>query len=226
MSAHAGAFRPAAALFAGLLLWLLPSGASALPLVGDEVVVDVSSAGDLAGLGLAVSGSQAPGGDYILEIVGGDIEPGFVGSIETSGLAFRIDNDMTESLQLNDLLWDTTNFLVSGDAAALGTGAEVVLEDVALFEVKSCVAASIVDPCLNDAGNPLADPTLEDWGWDWTDTAVALLNETFFNGSPQLLSGDPFGVARPNLTLVPEPTVAALFTLGLAGLGLAGRRRA
>ena len=226
MLAHAGAFRPVAVLLAGSLLWLLPSGASALPLVGDEVVVDVSSAGDLAGLGLTVSGTQAPGGDYLLEIVGGDIEPGFVGSIETSGLAFLIANDMAESVELTNLLWDTTNFLVSGDAGIFSLVTGIVFSDVALFEVKSCVAASIVDPCLDDAGDPLADPTLEDWGWDWTDTAVALLNEAFFDGSSQLLSGDSFGVARPNLTLVPEPTVAALFAIGLAGLGLAGRRRA
>ena len=226
MRAHAGAFRSAAALLAGLLLWLLPSGASALPLVGDEVVVNVSSAGDLADLGLTVLGRPGPGENYSLPISGGDIEPGFVGSIEMDGPAFSIDNGLTAIVQIRDLFWDTTNFLVSGAAASLGLGGGVLLEDVALFEVKSCVAASIVDPCLDDAGDPLADPTLEDWGWDWTDTAVALLNETFFDGAPQLLSGNPFGVARPKLTLVPEPTVATLLVVGLAGLGLAGRRRA
>ena len=114
--------RSAAGWIGGLALVMgLGGPARAVPLVGDQTIVLLTSAGLLAGAGISVApiGAAEIGLDLaerpeaLFPITGGDVT-GLAGTIEHDGSGLLLAQGATE-LPLTNFLIDTTALVLSGD---------------------------------------------------------------------------------------------------------------
>ncbi|MDJ0786882.1 MAG: PEP-CTERM sorting domain-containing protein [Myxococcota bacterium] len=188
-------------------------GALALPLIGDETIVDLTSESDLIALGASLSGGGPALGSVAIPITGGDVDvPLLTGTVEHQGSLITLSSAFG-SVDLRNLVIDLTASILRADTA-VGDG-------IAIFEVRSCLLTTASDPCLDDDGSLLVNG----FGLDWTDAAATLVNDVVFGGAANLAGGDAFGVADLDLRFgsVPEPATALLLAAG-AALLVGGRR--
>lgn len=198
-----------------LVLGLGAGNARALPLVGDQTIVLLTSAGLLESVGIAV----APTGtavvaldiagrpEALFPITGGELT-GLAGTIEHEGSGLLLSQGETE-LPLGNFLIDTTQLLLFGDTP---------LGNVPLFEIGLCTSlAGTAAQCIDGDGSVL----LDGFKLSLTQTAAGALSLVF--GLPDL-TGVQIGVARIDARVVPEPGTAMLVGLGLAAVAIRGRR--
>jgi len=210
----------------GLLLLLLGAvPAGAIPLIGDETRIEVTTRNDLAAMGIEiglVGGASLDGaGDLVLPITGGDLTiPLLEGIVEHQGSGFSLSvspstPNVSPIVLFQDLVIDLLDLVVRADLLVgfpLGSAGN----GVAVFEARTCLTSTGIDPCLDQDGSIL----LNGFGLDWTTGAAILANDVL---GTSLTGGDPFGVALLDIRLVPEPATGLLLLAGL--LGIAGRRR-
>lgn len=210
---------------AAVVVALAARGAVALPLVGDETIVDVTAAPDLSAQCVSASpigpASTNALGELVLPISGGDVDfPLLEGAIEHAG-GVQLDCDAASpTILLEDLVIDLTGGSLTATVTVLDGEVTAFMDAmVPIFDVRACLFSTASDPCFDDDGSVL----LNGYGLDFTGTLAMVANE-FFGTSFE--AGDAFGVAYPDLRPVPEPVTGAVLGAGLAGLGLLGRRRA
>lgn len=195
-------------------LLIFAGAASALPLIGDETILDLTSEPALEALGASLNGGGAPLGSVALPITGGDVEiPLLTGTVEHDGSLLTLSSALG-SLGFQDLVIDLTASLVRADL--------IFAANFAVFEVRSCLLSTAADPCIDDDGSLLVNG----FGLDWTDAAATLVNDIIFGGVQNLRGGDQFAVADLDLRFgsVPEPAGALLAVSALGVLGLLARR--
>jgi hypothetical protein len=111
-----------------------------------------------------------------------------------------------------DPFWDFQNaisFLYDGDGTLLSDPSDFSID----YSVANVISGSFAFEVLaDDTFGFLLD------GFDSFYNATATINMFTAPGSPN-------GGGRPNGNVVPEPSIIALFSLGLVGLGLVRRRR-
>jgi hypothetical protein len=189
--------------------------ARALPLVGDQTIVLLTSAGLLSSVGISVAptGSAAVALDIagrpeaLFPITGGDVV-GLTGTIEHDGSGLVLAQGGTE-LPLGNFLIDTTQLLLFGDTP---------LGNVPLFDIGLCTnLAGTAGECIDGDGSVL----LDGFKLSLTQTAAGALTQVF--GLPDL-TGTQIGVARIDVRVVPEPGTLALVGLGLAAVAARGRK--
>ena len=210
--------RSAAGWIGGLALVMgLGGPARAVPLVGDQTIVLLTSAGLLAGAGISVApiGAAEIGLDLaerpeaLFPITGGDVT-GLAGTIEHDGSGLLLAQGATE-LPLTNFLIDTTALVLSGDTP---------LGNVPLFDIGLCTdLAGTADQCIDGDGSVL----LDGFKLSLTDTAAGALTQVF--GLPDL-TGTQIGVARIDVRAVPEPSTAVLIGAGLVAAAASRSRRA
>lgn len=197
-----------------LVLGLGAGNARALPLVGDQTIVLLTSAGLLESVGIAVapSGTAVVALDVVgrpeavFPITGGDLT-GLAGTIEHDGSGLVLSQGSTE-LPLSNFLIDTTQLLLFGDTP---------LGNVPLFDIGLCTnLAGTEGQCIDGDGSVL----LDGFKLSLTSAAAGALSQVF--GLPDL-TGTQIGVAYIDARAVPEPGTALLVASGLAAL--ARRRR-
>jgi hypothetical protein len=196
--------------------------ARALPLIGDQTIVLLTSAPLLAGAGITPSalGSAILGVDIVgrpeiaFPITGGDLDCCLNGTIEHDGSGLRLE-DATTQLDLENLEIDTVLFQLFGDVSVNGSP----IGNLHLFDLDLCTSlAGTPGACIDGDGSVL----LDGWKLSLTEGAAGALGELF--DLPDLGAGAQAGVARIDIRFVPEPSTALLVALGLAG-GAAARRR-
>ena len=188
-------------------LLALPLGASAAAIVGNTTSVELTAAGALASLGVAVqpvgtASLEAAGPTAVFPITGGSIDD-VTGELlvehDGSGLSLGVGTD-------NILL---LNFLVDSAAATI-FGDVVVVDDV---------AGTLSASALNDVDLFSLDADLNVF---LTATASGALNALFGTALP---TGLKIGEASLDVAAVPLPPAVMLFGSAFAGM-LALRRRA
>lgn len=188
-------------------LLALPLGASAAAIVGNTTSVELTAAGALASLGVAVqpvgtASLEAAGPTAVFPITGGSIDD-VTGELlvehDGSGLSLGVGTD-------NILL---LNFLVDSAAATI-FGDVVVVDDI---------AGTLSASALNDVDLFSLDADLNVF---LTATASGALNALFGTALP---TGLKIGEASLDVSAVPLPPAVMLFGSALAGM-LALRRRA
>lgn len=191
--------------------------ARALPLVGDQTIVLLTSAGLLSSVGISVSpvGSAvidldiAGRPEALFPITGGDLA-GIAGTIEHDGSGLVLSRNGTD-LPLGNFLIDTTQLLLFGDTP---------LGNVPLFDVGLCTnLAGTAQQCIDGDGSVL----LDGFKLSLTQTAAGALSLVF--DLPDL-TGAQIGVARIDARVVPEPSTALLIGAGLVGAAATRSRRA
>ena len=198
-----------------LVLGLGAGNARALPLVGDQTIVLLTSAGLLSSVGISVAptGTAVVALDIVgrpeaaFPITGGDLT-GLAGTIEHDGSGLLLSQGSTE-LPLGNFLIDTTQLLLFGDTP---------LGNVPLFDIGLCTAlAGTAGQCVDGDGSVL----LDGFKLSLTSTAAGALSLVF--GLPDL-TGTQIGVAYIDVRAVPEPGTALLIGGGLVAVALRGRR--
>ncbi len=188
-------------------LLALPLGASAAAIVGNTTSVELTAAGALASLGVAVqpvgtASLEAAGPTAVFPITGGSIDD-VTGELlvehDGSGLSLGVGTD-------NILL---LNFLIDSAAATI-FGDVVVVDDI---------AGTLSASALNDVDLFSLDADLNVF---LTATASGALNALFGTALP---TGLKIGEASLDVSAVPLPPAVMLFGSALAGM-LALRRRA
>jgi hypothetical protein len=212
--------RPSRCLLVAVPLLLTAAApAGALPLVGDETIVlltskpALDSAGIVVGalpgatLGLDVAGRT----EVLFPITGGDLG-GAGGTIEHGGGLLLSDGAINVTLE--DFVIDLAALQLSGDVAVDGLPAG----SVALFDVADCFAlAGTPGRCLDGDGSTL----LTGLKLSLTAPAATLLSDAF---GGVFSVGSQVGVARIDARVVPEPTAALLLACGVAGISTVSRR--
>jgi hypothetical protein len=220
----------------------LPAGAGALPLVGDDVRIAVTSSPDLAAAGVEILAPFDALGRVRLPVVGGDLHfPLLVGTIEL-GDSIQLSRNVEAppfmgnqggsflgGATLENLVIDLTALTVaadvhtglvafSGGSIHFGRFAVDDYPDLPLFDLRLCVLSTGTDPCFDSDGSLL----LNGFGMAYTDAFAAVLEEWVGGGFAQ--GGGTFGVAYLDVRPVPEPGTALLVGTGLALAALARRR--
>ncbi len=189
------------------VLLTLPLGASAAAIIGNTTSVELTAAGALASLGVAVqpvgtASLEALGPTAVFPITGGSIDD-VTGDLlvehDGSGLSLGVGTD-------NILL---LNFLIDSAAATI-FGDVVVVDDV---------AGTLSASALNDVDLFSLDADLNVF---LTATASGALNALFGTALP---AGLKIGEASLDVSAVPLPPAVMLFGSAFAGM-LALRRRA
>jgi MYXO-CTERM domain-containing protein len=168
------------------------------------------------------TGGQNSLGEITLPVTGGDIDFTFLtGTIEHAGSGIAVSS-ATSVVQLDNLVFDLTNFQVLADLTITPTGGQAQTTlSYHLFDLEICQFAAGVDPCITAANTT----RLDGWGLRLTydastdtgsakDLAVAL----GLPGAAAALAADHLAIARLNVVPVPEPGSALLALVGLAGL--------
>lgn len=185
--------------------------AQAVPIIGGNTAVTLTSASALneAGLSVAPLGSATVVPDSNPPIInfgitGGSIDLNtFAGTIEHDGSGFSLsDDDVT--VELRNFVINTVTLVLSGDVTANGS----MLDDVGLLNIG-----------LSGIEETPFSLTL-------TDTAAGLLSSIFFSDEVDL-TGFELGLAstQPITAAIPEPETYALMLAGLVAVGFAARRR-
>ena len=203
---------PAAAI---LLLALGATRTEALPLIGDQTIVLLTSKPTLDGAGIVVG--AIPGASLGLDLAGRTeaLFPITGGDLSIQGGAIQhggglLLSDGTTTLELRNLAIDLVSARVSGDVTLDGSPAG----NVALFEVGDC--SSLVGRCIDGDGSLL----LDGYRLSLTAAAATAFSDAFGTGFAE---GAQFGVARIDVRFVPEPSTALLLALGIAGAARVGR---
>lgn len=202
------------AVTAGAVLGLLLASApvKALPLAGDQTIVLLTSAGALGsagisvgGLGSAVIGLDLAGrAEALFPITGGDLT-GLAGTIEHDGSGLSLSGNGT-TVSLENFLIDTLALQLFGDVSVNGGS----VGNLPLFDIAVCTSlVGTADQCIDGDGSIL----LDGFKLSLTQGAAGALTEVF--GLPDL-TGAQIGVARIDVSFVPEPGTAMLLGLGLA----------
>ena len=206
----------------GMLLGVA-APAGSIPLIGDETRIEVTSADELAAmgieLGLAGAASIDGRGDVVLPITGGDLTiPLLEGTVEHQGSGFSLSvasvfPAVGPTIVFENLVIDLLDLFVRADLL-VGLPFESA-GNVPVFEARACLTATGTDPCLDGDGSIL----LNGFGLDWTYA----INDSDLVRGTDLAVGDPFGVALLDIRLVPEPAAGVLVLAGLVALAV--RRR-
>jgi len=189
------------------VLLAVPLGASAAAITGNTTRVELTAAGALASLGVAVqpvgtATLEAAGPTAVFPITGGtidDVTGDLLVEHDGSGLSLGVGTD-------NILL---LNFLIDSAAATI-FGDVVLVEDI---------AGTLSASALNDIDLFSLDADLNVF---LTATASGALNALFGTALP---TGLKIGEASLDVAAVPIPAAVMLFGSALAGM-LALRRRA
>jgi hypothetical protein len=203
-------------------LGLLVSGgtAQAIPIIGDQTSVLLTSIQTLTDAGVAVSalGSAQLTQDEVgrdtavLPITGGDFSPPSI-TIEHGDAGLQLSGGGT-TVAADNLVIDIEALTLSGDVSVDGgdptTGA--------IFNLDPCIDLIGSDAqCIDGDGSIL----FNGYKLTLTEEAAALAESLGLTGD---LVGAQFGVAYIDVRLVPEPSTAVLIGLGLVAAA-AGRRR-
>jgi hypothetical protein len=208
-------------IFAALTL-VVASDVRALPLVGDQTIVLLTSDPTLSGLGILVDPlgdgdivEDAAGRlDALFPITGGDVT-GIVGTIEHDDSGLILSNGVND-LSLENFLIDTTTLQLFADVSVN----DVFSGNAALMDVGFCTdLAGTADACIDGDGSEL----LDGFKLSLNGQAAATLTAVF--GAPDL-NGTQFGVARIDVRTIPEPTTVVLLGVGLAAAVARHRRTA
>lgn len=203
-------------------LGLLVSGGSAhaIPIIGDQTSVLLTSEQTLTDAGVAVSalGSATITNDEVgrttavLPITGGDFSPPAI-TIEHGDAGLQLaGNGVT--VAADNLVIDIQALTLSGDVSVDGgdptTGA--------IFDLDPCIDLIGSDAqCIDGDGSIL----FNGYKLTLTEEAAALAQSL---GIETGVAGAQFGVAYIDVRLIPEPSTAVLIGLGLVAAA-AGRRR-
>jgi PEP-CTERM motif len=203
--------RVVCAAFAALTL-LVASDAGALPLVGDQTIVLLTSEPTLSGLGIVIdplgdadiAEDIAGRLDALFPITGGDLT-GIVGTIEHAGSGLLL-SDGVNDLALENFLIDTTTLQLFADVSVN----DVLSGNAPLMDVDFCTTlAGTPDACIDGDGSELLD------GFKLTLNGQAASTLAAVFGLPDL-TGTQFGVARIDVRVIPEPSTVLLVGIGLA----------
>jgi len=211
---------------AALVMTFAAAGAQALPIAGDQTQGLLTSAGTLGASGLAI-GALGTGvitadntgllagltarPELLLPITGGDTA---TTDIFHDGSGLMILN-ATHSVSLTDLHLNLLTVSVTGTLTAGGSFPSGPFPGVSLFNVFPCIA--VLGSCIDGDSSIIVDGLR----LDYSSTLGAVLASVFGGSDP---SGTQFGVAYPDIRVVPEPTTVLLLGGGLVGLAATARR--
>jgi hypothetical protein len=190
--------------------------AQALPIIGDQTIVLLTSADALSGAGISIDplGTAIVGTDIVgraeaaFPITGGDLTgPGLFGTIEHDGSGIRLST-ASATVDLENFEIDFDALQVFGDVTEDGTPGG----NAALFDVDPCSNLfGTAAQCIDGDGSIL----LDGWKLSLTEGAADALSMAF--GLP-FTTGAQVGVARIDVRFVPEPGTALLVGIGLAAV--------
>lgn len=213
--------RVLAPIGAAALLLGLAGGAQAIPIIGDQTSVLLTSEETLTGAGVTVSalGSASITEDEVgrttavLPITGGDFSPPS-GTIEHGDAGLQLSGGGT-TVSAQNLVIDIETLTLTGDVTV---DDEDPILGASIFDLDPCIDLIGSDAqCLDGDGSIL----FNGYKLSLTEDAAALAEQL---GLGTGLSGQQFGVAYIDVRLVPEPSTAVLIGLGLVAAA-AGRRR-